>query len=182
MDIGKRIRKLRRQQDFTLQEIADKCGFTKSLLSKIENNVISPPVSTLSKIADALGVKIAAFFDEQGHSGPLLVTAEEINSGKLTKTDKGYFFYAYAAQKQNKAMQPFYFVIRKNEVKRQALSHVGEEFIYVLEGRMKYRIGNIEYTLKTGDGLYFDASDKHDFEAITNEVRYISVFTEGGRA
>lgn len=58
MEIGKRIKYLRKSQQRTIQEIAEVCGFSKSLLSKIENGRTTSPVATLVKIANALGVNL----------------------------------------------------------------------------------------------------------------------------
>lgn len=55
MVLGHVIRRIRKQQMRTLDEVASACGFTKSLLSKIEKGHTSPPVATLTKIAKHLG-------------------------------------------------------------------------------------------------------------------------------
>jgi len=57
MNPGNRIRKLRMHKSRTLQEIADTCGYIRSLLSKIKNNRVMPAIATLAPIAEALGVK-----------------------------------------------------------------------------------------------------------------------------
>jgi len=55
---------------------------------------------------------------------------------------------------------------------------MGEEFIYVLAGKMKYRVGNIEYTFGQGDSLYFDAEDEHELDPISKQVKFLAVFVE----
>ncbi len=72
------------------------------------------------------------------------------------------------------------FTARKRDVKHGPLSHSGEEYVYVLEGEMKYRVGAAEYRLRPGDSLYFDAEDEHDFLPITNHVKYLGLFVERG--
>lgn len=179
MDIGARIKYLRMSQKRTLQEIADLCGCTKSLLSKIENGKTTPPISTLTKIADTLGVTVASILDENTHIGktvfvPKIMTEES----KGIATTKGYFFIPIVAERVNKEMQPYIFIAEKGGVKSQPLSHQGEEFIYVLEGEMKYRVGNVEYTMSEGDSLYFDALDEHELFPISDKVKYLAVFTQ----
>ncbi|HBC87031.1 MAG TPA: XRE family transcriptional regulator, partial [Lentisphaeria bacterium] len=155
--IGRRIRKSRRLQNRTLQDIADVCGFTKSLLCKIEAGKTIPPVSTLSKIASALGVQVANLLSDEGNAGNVFTPASKTAQKSMTMTDKGYSFFAFASEKQGKIMQPYLFVAEKGKVKSKPLSHPGEEFVYVLEGSMKYRVGAVEYTLARGDSLYFDS-------------------------
>lgn len=163
-------------QGRTLQEVADGSGVTKSLLSKIENGKSMPPLATLTRIAGALGVKVSALLDGADEHGTIFTPASE--TGRTVKTDKGYAFFSFAAQRSDKQMQTYLFEAEKGRVKPQPLSHRGEEFIYVLEGRMQYSVGPVSYTLGQGDSLYFDAEEDHDLEPITKKVRYLAVFVE----
>ncbi|TVY07940.1 helix-turn-helix domain-containing protein [Paenibacillus cremeus] len=182
MDLGNKIRKLRIEQNRNLAEIASVCGFSKSLLSKIENGKTIPPISTLMKIAEALGTKVSVLLDDQAKSGTIF-TPKETSQANLVKTEKGYSFFTFAVERGEKLMQPFLFVSRKDENdKRNVFSHNGEEFIYILEGKMNYKVGNIEYTLSEGDSLYFDSVEKHTLSPITNEVKYLAVFTQSQQA
>ncbi|SFL73673.1 transcriptional regulator, XRE family with cupin sensor [Paenibacillus sp. 1_12] len=178
MDLGNKIMKLRKEQNRNLTEIANICGFSKSLLSKIENGKTVPPIATLIKIADALGTKVSFLLDDQVRSGTIY-TASETSESKLVKTEKGYSFFAFAVERGEKLMQPFLFVSRKDEHdSKNVYSHNGEEFIFILEGEMRYKVGNVEYTLKPGDSLYFDSVEKHLLSPITDEVKYVAVFTQ----
>ncbi|WP_028612395.1 helix-turn-helix domain-containing protein [Paenibacillus harenae] len=182
MDLGNKIKKMRLEQNRNLTEIADICGFSKSLLSKIENGKTIPPIATLMKIADALGTKVSILLDDQQVSGTVY-TPKEITQSRLVKTDKGYSFHAFAVERGDKWMQPFLFVCRKGEDdKRKVFSHKGEEFIFILEGEMRYKVGNVEYTLRPGDSLYFDSLDKHTIFPVSEEVKYLAVFTQSKQA
>ena len=180
MDLGKRIRLHRKRQNRTQEDIASRCGFTVSLLSKIENGQTSPPVATLMKIANALGLKVSDLLEPEGQGGTVFHPASESHdANRRISTDRGYEFFAFAASRGDKAMQPFLFVARKGDASADSLSHAGEEFVYVLEGEMRYRVGAVEYTLRPGDSLYFDSVEEHSLAAITDEVKYLAIFTEG---
>ncbi|QGH35987.1 helix-turn-helix domain-containing protein [Gracilibacillus salitolerans] len=175
--LGKQVRYIRKQQNRTLEEIASACGFSKSLLSKIENGVTTPPIATLMKIAEALGVTVSDLLEDNKESGTIYTQAGTYkDDGRLIKTEKGYSFYAFAATRQDKQMQPYYFVAKKNEVYNHTFSHSGEEFVYVLEGVMKYKVGDKEYTLGPGDSIYFTSIEEHTLTPISDEVKYIAVF------
>ena len=73
-------------------------------------------------------------------------------------------------------MQPFLFEAEKGQIQSGSMSHSGEEFIYVLQGQMRYRVGETTYTLGPGDSLYFDAEEEHDLEPLTATVRYLGLF------
>ncbi|AFC28964.1 XRE family transcriptional regulator [Paenibacillus mucilaginosus 3016] len=178
MNLGDKIKKLRKEQNRSLDEIASICNFSKSLLSKIENGKTVPPISTLLKIADALGTKISILLDDEQQSGTVF-TPKEASDSRMVKTEKGYSFFTFAVERSDKLMQPFLFVIRKEDQDSQNVySHVGEEFIYILEGEMRYKVGNVEYTMRPGDSLYFDSIEKHTLIPLTEEVKYIGIFTQ----
>lgn len=181
MEIGTRVRKFRTQQGRTLQEVADHCGFSRSLLSKIESGKTSPPISTLTKIAEALGLKLSALL-EDGEDKPTVFTPGKDAVAKGVHTDKGYAFFPFASECANKQMQPFLFVAEKGKVKPKTLSHAGEEFVYVLEGEMNYKVGDIEYHLRPGDSLFFDSVQEHDLKPITKRVMYLGIFLSGNES
>jgi len=172
-----RIRALRRLQGRTLGDVAGRCGFTVSLLSKIESGKTVPPLSTLTKIASALGASVADLLSESREETTVFTSARALRKRPASETDKGYAFHVLAAGRSGKLMQPFLVTARRGEIKKGVLSHSGEEFIYLLEGRMTYRVGSTTYTLAPGDTLYFNAEEDHDLEPISPSVRYLAVFT-----
>lgn len=180
--IGNRIRTLRRRMGWTLQDVADQCGFTRSLLSKIETGKTIPPVATLTRIAGILGVTVASLLDDGQDQGTIVESAQAHQPDAMTLTDKGYKFFAFAARRSNKLMQPLLFEARKNSIKPQAMTHGGEEFVYVISGKMRYRVGQSMHLLKPGDSVYFDASQEHELEPVSDVVRFLAVFAEAPAA
>lgn len=174
-DVGDRIRILRTTQKKTLQEIADSCGLSKSMISKIENNKTVPSVATLVKIAQVLETSISVLLEKEGWAKAVVTTRAEALE-QLVNTDKGYAIFPYAAQFHGKKMQPFLFKALKGEVVPHQLSHEGEEFIYIIEGEMKMQVAEIEYLLKKGDTLYFNSMQKHGIIPVSDEVVYLDVF------
>ncbi len=173
--LGTLIRDLRIRQNRTIQEISDKCNLSKSMISKIETNKVFPSVATLIKLADALGTKVSSLLEKNGNYGSILISSS--TSGQETVlTERGYNIYPFASECHNKKMQPFLFVVNKGEVKEHHLSHEGEEFIYVLEGSMKFQVGGVEYHMSKGDALYFNALETHQVIPVSDTVKYIDVF------
>ena len=176
--IGTRIQKLRRRQSRTLEEVARQCGFTKSLLSKIERGRTNPPLATLAKLADALGIKLSDLLSHDAAAGTVYTPATRLAEEAPTVTDKGYAFHLFAGNRPDKLMQPFLFTARKGEIKPGPLSPRGEEFVYVLSGQIRFRVGAVEYTLGPGDSLYFDGEEEHDLQVESDEARYLAIFCE----
>ncbi len=175
LNIGDRVKALRINQKRTLQEVADASGLSKSMISKIENNLTVPSVATLVKVAKALATDISSLLEEQGWLNAIH-TKKDTAEGSLTLTDKGYHIYPFASGFHKKKMQPFLFVARKDEVKLHQLSHDGEEFIYVIKGEMSMKVGDTEYHLFEGDSLYFNSLQKHGIMPVSEEVVYIDIF------
>ncbi|NMH27958.1 helix-turn-helix domain-containing protein [Flavobacterium silvaticum] len=175
LEVGDRIRMLRIKQNRTLQEVADSCGLSKSMISKIENDKAIPSVATLVKIAQVLGTTISGLLEKEGWDKPIMTPQSEAIS-KLVKTEKGYMIFPFASEFHQKKMQPFLFTAKKDEVVPHLLTHEGEEFVYVIDGSMKMQVGDTEYMLKAGDSLYFNALQKHGIMPLSDEVHYLDIF------
>lgn len=179
MDVGTTIRKHRLRMRLRLKDVADECGFTVSLLSKIENGKAVPPVATLSRIAAVLNLPISALLAEPGHASTVFVPNEDTRDDALTATDAGYRFVPLASKRPTKLMQPLIFEAESGQVDRpRTLRHPGEEFVFVLTGRMNYRVGATTYRMGPGDSIYFDAEQDHAVEPISKPVRYLAIFVE----
>jgi transcriptional regulator with XRE-family HTH domain len=177
-ELASRIRCLRLRQQRTLADVAGRCDFTVSLLSKIESGKVTPPVATLAKIAAALGTSLGNLLEGGQDAGTVLTLARQRAGLAITGTEKGYGFYLLAASRADKIMQPFIFVAERGKIKPGAMAHCGEEFVFVLEGRMRYRVGGTTHTLGPGDSLYFSSEEEHDLEPLTARVKYLAVFVE----
>jgi len=173
--VGPRIRRLRLQQGQTQEDVAKACGFTKSLLSKIETCDTQPPVATLVKIAGALGTSLSALLEHDTAAGPVFTAINEAVQS-LARTEKGYSASPFAASLGTKKMQPFLFEVRKGKVKQHTLSPAGEEFLFVIEGEILFRVGHVEYRMRAGDSLYFDATHEHGVMAVSEVARYLDIF------
>jgi transcriptional regulator with XRE-family HTH domain len=175
-NIGVHIRKLRKLQHQTLQNVADRCGFTKSLLSKIEGGKVVPPMSTLVKIACALNTNIASLMAD-GEAIDCVFIPSGHNGIEPTPTVSGYRILPLAVEFKQKKMQPFLFTVRPEELQDKPHSHTGEEFIYVLEGVMEFRVGTRDYTLGPGDSIFFNSVNEHFILNVrSDQVKYLDIF------
>ena len=104
-NIGAKIKELRRAKKLTLQDVANETGFSTALISQIENNNVSPPIATLSKIAGFFDVKIGHFFTENEEECPFEVVRshERTVIPKVVSKDgtsHGYFFESLSVRKK----------------------------------------------------------------------------------
>lgn len=174
-EIGRRIRRLRLQQNRKQDEIAKQCGFSVSLLSKIETGKVVPSIGTLVKIAASLGTNVSSFI-EDGSNTNIVYTPKATSLKNAILTAKGFSIYPFASEHKNKKMQPFLFLAKKDQVRPHADSHDGQEFIFVLKGSLNLRIVNVEYVLNEGDSIFFDCLEEHECRPMTDETEYLDIF------
>jgi transcriptional regulator with XRE-family HTH domain len=165
-NIGAKIKELRRARKLTLQDVATETGFSTALISQIENNNVSPPIATLSKIALFFDVKIGHFFSENEEE----CRFEVLRGNELTVipkvvsrdgTNHGYFYESLSVRKKNKKMDPFLITLNEKVTNTDTYSHNGEEFLFVMKGTAELLLDDQRIVLNEGDSVYFDANLKH---------------------
>ena len=176
--IGERLAQLRAQKRITLERLASVTGFTKGYLSKIENARKVPPIGTLARLAAALDVDIAHFFRSR-HSANQdrvsLVRARERQPVVRGGTAFGYDYASLAHERRDKRMEPFLFSFPRSLGRHVYFEHEGEEFLFVVHGRVEFEIDGEKYLLAEGDSLYFDASLPHKGRALGGQAKAIVV-------
>ncbi len=165
-NIGSRIKNLRLARKLTLKAVARETGFSTALISQVENDNISPPIATLSKIAKFFDVKIAQFFTENEDDRKFeIVRANErsIIPRVVSKdgTYQGYFYESLSIYKQNKKMDAFMVTVTEKALEANTYSHDGEEIIFILSGSADFLLEDQIITLYEGDSIYFDSSLRH---------------------
>ena len=169
-EIGKRIHQYRLHNGYTLQELADKTGFSKGYLSKVEKSGKAPPVATLSVIARELGVTVSIILGEETMNDSIcLVRENERMLMAKTGEEFGYAYEALANPYPNKHMEPFILSYPSGDALKHTFQHDGEEMLFVLQGQMRFKYGNREFVLDKGDCIYFDSRVAHTGEPIGDE-------------
>ena len=161
-EIGKTIRKFRTSVGLTLDELAEKTGFTKGYLSKVENSPKAPPVSTLINISGALGTTISQIVGEGLESVTAsLVRKDERHTMARGGSEFGYAYETLAHKFANKTMDPYILTIPPGIEEHPLFQHKGEEIFMVMSGRVKFFHDGNEYMIEEGDCFYFDSTLPH---------------------
>lgn len=180
--IGHRIRTLREQYEITLEQLASLARLTKGQLSRIENGKVSSPVSTLTRVASALGVPPGDLFSRHGSDLPALFVpagGRRVIVGRGSKLGHTYESLAFDLPFR-KDFEPYLMTIeeKKIDVRKNTFRHPGQELIFMLEGRMDYRHGGRVFRLEPGDSLFFDGSVEHGPAAVHGPpVRFLSIIS-----
>jgi len=179
--IGKNIRVLRESKGLTLTVVAKQASLTKSTLSKIETGQTSSPISTLLRIAKSLGVPLTQFFTEEKTIPPYVVTQKgkgQIVSRRSNSSQFGYSYEVLCLAKHNNYAEPFLLTMQPNDPE-STFHHDGQEFAYILSGKVRTTIGNQQLILKSGDAIYFDAENAHKSKVIGKKpAKVLCVFIQ----
>lgn len=183
--IGSKLRKLRLARKMTLQSVASEIGFSTALLSQIENDNVSPPIATLSKLARYFSVKMSSFFTETDEN-PRYEIIRKDNRKTVSQvispegTNHGYSYESFSFKMQDKKMSSFLITLSGKISDNTMYSHEGEAFIYVIDGSCEINLDSENIILEEGDSLYFDTSLAHRYRSI-DEYGGIILITERER-
>ena len=156
MDIGKKIRRMRNQKGLTQEELADRCELTKGYISQLENELNSPSIATLTDILSALGSNLSEFFREE--------TEEKVVFSKnefIEKDSDGVILNWLIPNAQKNMMEPILVELAEGVSTAGDIPHEGEEFGYVLEGKIAIELGNKHHLCKKGEAFYYPANKPH---------------------
>lgn len=173
-DVGPGIRAIREELGLSLREVSARAGLSVNAISRIERGDNSPTVASLHLIAEALGVSITEFFVKQAEQTVIYLhpadrSASEYATMQIESLGSGL---------RNQQLEPFMItVLPGHAVDTKPITHAGQEFVYCLEGKLCYRVGDEAFKLEPGCSLLFDAAQPHYFWNNSSEVaRLIFVF------
>lgn len=131
IDIGNRIRQLRIKNELTLQELASRTELTKGFLSQLERNLTAPSLATLDDICEALGTDLSHFFKEEGEE-KIVFTPQDA----FVDEQEGRVLHWIVPNAQKNDMEPLLMELLPHGRSQVIEPHEGEEFGYVLQGRI----------------------------------------------
>jgi transcriptional regulator with XRE-family HTH domain len=156
MDIGTKIKRLRQQLNLSQAELADRCELTKGYISQLENDLTSPSISTLCDILSALGTDLSEFFKREDDER-IVFSADDF----IEKSEDGMLLKWIIPNAQKNQMEPILVELQSGSSTSVDFPHEGEEFGYVLEGKICVELGKNKYVCKKGETFYYTADKAH---------------------
>lgn len=171
--IGQALRERRGHHGWTLADVSEKTGISKSTLSKIENDLISPSYQSILQLCAGLGIEIG---DLMSGSGEAAADSRRLTGRRsislahagLTMSDDQFTYTYLCTDIAHKRIIPMVIDVRANSLSDVGglWNHVGEEFVYVLKGQIDLHSEFYEPTpLVAGDSAYFDSTMGHAYIA-----------------
>ncbi len=181
VNVASRLRELREARGVSMRALAAKSGLSANALSMIERGKTSPSVSTLYKLADAMGVSITAFFDTENEKKQVVFLKQEERT-RMSFT-RGVF-EALGGEQFAGRVEPFMLTMESGSSSGpHEISHSGHEFVFCLRGQLDYFVEKEIYHLEAGDSLLFASKLRHRWRnpgnSVTNALLIISGFAEG---
>lgn len=157
--VGQRIRDLRQHRGLSQRALADACKLSANAVGLIERGETSPSVATLHRLALALDVSIADLFSPSDEArGAVLVKRDQ----RLRVQREKIVMENLASGLSEQCMEPFLATLQPGAgTGAEPVVHLGEEFVFCLEGEVEYRVAGQAYHLESGDSLMFQAYQPH---------------------
>jgi transcriptional regulator with XRE-family HTH domain len=176
VELGRAIRVLRLERALTLSAVAQAASVSPSLISQVERGLATPSISTLRRIAGALGVPIAALFlgdggasdGESDSAGRRLVVRRDERKGLHVPRSK--VVYELLTPDLNRKVEFIWIEYEPGAVTHpEPMSHPGEENAVCLEGSVIVIIEEQEFALSEGDSISFESGRPHQVENRSND-------------
>ncbi|MCE5345773.1 MAG: XRE family transcriptional regulator [Bacteroidales bacterium] len=173
--IAERIREIREISGISAEALAIKLGITTETYSKYESGNTDIPVGIVFKISELFNIELSVLL---GGDNPKLRIYTVVRKGKGLKLErrKQYKYESLAYNFIHKKAEPFMVTVDPRESLMEFHSHPGQEFNYVVSGKMMTVIDGHEIILNEGDSIYFDSGYEHAMKALNNEqVRFLAI-------
>ena len=156
MDIGKKLKELRLQNDLTLGDLASRSELTKGFLSQVERNLTTPSIATLQDILEALGSNLSEFFREEEETQIVFQTQDF-----FVDEQEDYQIEWGIPNAQKNEMEPILLTLHPRKKSQVMSAYQGQEFGYVLKGAVTIVQGGKKYKAKAKETFYMDGTKSH---------------------
>lgn len=172
-EISARIKDLREFSDYTLEAFAEKLGMTVGEYTEYENAERDIPIGILYNIAGVLAIDPSVILFGKGATKR---DATVVYAGKGTSIERyeGYSFISLNPDFMDPALEPMIVTIKEG-ITPELLRHSGQEFNYVLKGKLLLMLGDKEFYLRAGDSIYFNASLPHAQVPMGGDAEFLTV-------
>ena len=179
--LGARIRTMRKARGIQLNELAEGSGLSSAFLSRLERGQVSSSVANLIQIAKALGVAVAELFQDasaNSRSEAAVHKVEDMGAEQSTAST-GYRWRLLAGGMPDDDLEIFYLVFPKKDRMGTLVSHQGQEYCYVLSGKVRFIVGTKTFELGPGEGILTNSEMPHRAENIgRSEAQMLMVVTK----
>jgi len=164
---GDRIREMRKRLNLEIKQLCEKTGLDAEFLEDIEAGTVSPPVGVLIQISRALSVDSATLLAEE---------KRQERRQSYRKRTKAYSYKNLTPDAEDKHLWAYLVTLDPRKAHEMVeYRHLGEEFVYVLEGKVEIQVGDQVYQLKKGSTLHFNSNVPHKLQNLSTKKSQLIV-------
>lgn len=179
--LGARIRSLRKEKGIKLNELAERSDLSSAFLSRLERGRVSTSVANLIRIAQVLEVAVGELFDGASSASRSEATAHTVEAPLADQSagNTGYRWRLLAGGMPNDDLEVFHLVFPRKNRMGVLVSHQGQEYCYVLSGKVRFFVGTKSFDLGPGEGILANSEIPHRAENIgRDEAQVLMVVTK----
>ena len=172
-----RIKELREILDISALDLARDIEIPMETYLKYEAGELDIPISVLYNISVQLGVDATVLLTGED---PRMDTASVCRKGKgvIVERYPGYEFSSLAYNFKGRTIEPLLVYLDPSGKPTAPVSHFGQEFNYVVEGKVNIHVAGKEYILDVGDSIFFNANLPHSQAAVDGPAQFITIIQE----
>ncbi len=161
--VGERLRRLRKERGWKLEDLAERTNLSRAYLSRLENGERQPSLTALFHIAQAYGVAFSSLFESEPdlESGVIVRAAQT-----PVRRGNGLFYASLSKGSWAFNLHPIRILVPAEREEGEVYQHEGEQWLYVVSGSLGLEIGDEEFILEPGDAAHFSADNPHRLTAL----------------
>ena len=181
MDVGYRLKEVRKKAGLSQRELAKRAGVTNSTISMIEKNSVSPSVSSLKKVLSGVPISMLEFFEAEATVPPdipVVYSRENFLDASVGTIDMKLIGKSYPHRAMTVLIESY---PPGSDTGEDMYAHEGEESGYVISGKLELTVDNETHIVEAGQGYYFASSRRHRFRnPFETPCTFVSVTTPAG--
>lgn len=164
---GNKIKAIRESRNISIDDMAQRTQLSKAQIVSIENGETLPSLAPLLKISRVLGVRLGTFLDDSENRGAVVKRAGDHSVGVSFSNDsasskENMQYFSLSGSKDDRHIESYIInILPTDKEDFTSSTHEGEEFIYVLEGKVEIVYGKNIYVLNVGDSIHYDSIINH---------------------
>jgi len=161
--LGFHLRELRAARGWTLEELAERTGLSKPFLSRLEASDRQPSIAAVLTLARAFGVSVGAMFESAAPAEACVVIRGD--QAQIRRSE-GLTYAPLSSNSRFANLQPMKLTVSHRRKGDEQYQHDGEEWVYVLSGRLRVSVAGVPHDLEPGDSAHFDSRQPHRLTAL----------------
>ncbi len=173
--IAQRLVGLREAIEVSASEVAGVCGISEQEYLALESGEKDIPVSVLHNIAQHYSIELSALmFGAEAHANAFFVTRK--GKGQKVERSMAYGYESLAAGFSNRKADPFMVTVEPKDSPITLNTHPGQEYNFIIEGKMELQVGTSTLILEEGDSVYFNSIHPHGMKALDGKkVKFLAI-------